>query len=340
MTGIWGSATKGICVFLLIVFLSPLALAQAGSGDLFMSGFVRNEDGSPRVGARVVAVFGGRIDSVPTSPIPPSPYPPRFFVDRLNIKRETTTDEQGKWILRFLKKGKWIVSAFSEERMSEMMDVLLNSSRKNIELSLTKTAAGFLIAAKSAIYDEDYEKAIQILSWFISYFPDSRELESALFWISHTHDRLGRSTEDRREAINLETKALPFLDRLISDFPGSEWADDAEILRIDIAFRLYQMGHLQYAGFVEKGLTIHDRSKIDIKLAALDALLRIDQKRAIDILSEIALDDPDPRVRKKIVLILGQSGAKEAIALLQRVAEKDPEATVRKAAAIWLERKG
>lgn len=338
MMDIWGSITKGMSVFLLIVFVSPLALAQAGRGDLFMSGFVRNEDGSPKVGAKVVAVFGRRKESIPTSSIPPSPYPPRFFVDRLNIKRETITDEKGKWTLRFLKKGKWIVSAFSKERMSEMTDVLLNANKKNVELILTRSAASILIEAKTAIYNEDYEKAIQILPWFISYFPDSRELESALFWISHTYDRLGRSKEDRREAISLETKALPFLDRLISEFPGSDWADDAEILRIDVGLRLYQMGHRKYAEVIEKGLTINDRSKIDIKLAALDALLRMDQTRAIGLLSDIALDDPDPSVRKKVVLILGQSRAKEAISLLEKVAEKDSESSVRKAAAIWLER--
>lgn len=316
MMHILGSVTKGIGVFLLIAFLGPLALVQAGRGDLFMSGFVRDEDGSPKVGARVVAVFE----------------------ERLDIKRETRTDEQGKWTILFLKKGKWIVSAFAEERMSEMTDVFLNVNRKDIELTLTRTAADILVEAKTAIYNEEYEKAIQILPWFNTYFLESRELESALFWTSHTYDRLSRSKEDRREAISLETKALPYLDRLISDFPGSEWVDDAAILRIDISLRLFQLGHRQYADFIEKGVKIQDRSKIDIKLAALDALLRMDQKRAIGILSDIAMDDPDPGVRKKVVLILGRSGAKEAAALLQNVAEKDPESAVRKAAAIWLER--
>lgn len=316
MREIWGSFTKGMIIMTLVVILSPLALAQAGRGDLFMSGFVRNEDSSPKAGAKVVAVFEQRLD----------------------IKRETTTDEQGKWTILFLKKGKWIASAFAEERMSEMTDVFLNTNRTDIGLILTRTAADILVEAKTAIYNEDYDKAIQILSWFISYFPDSRELESALFWISHAYDRLGRSKEDRKEAISLETKALPFLERLISDFPGSEWVDDAEILQIDIALRLYHLGQRQYADFIEKGITIHDRTKIDIKLAALDALLRMDQNRAIGILSDIALNDPDPGVRKKVVLILGQSGAKEAIALLEKVAEKDPESTVRKAAALWLER--
>ncbi len=338
MMDIWGSITKAISFIILIILLSPIALAQAGRGKLFMSGYVRDEDGSPRVGAKVVAVFGGRKVSFPTPTIPPSSYPPRFFVDRSDIKRETITDEKGKWTLRFLKKGTWIVSAFSEERMSEMTDVLLNANRRNIELILTETAAGFLIVAKSAIYDEDYEKAIQILSWFISYFPDSRELGSALFWISHSSDRLSRRKEDRREVIRLKTETFPYLDRLISDFPENEWADDAEILRIDIALRLYQMGHKEYIEVIEKGLSVQDRSKIDIKLSALMALLQMDQTRAIGLLSDIALNDPDPGVRKKVVLILGQSGVKETLTLLKKIAEKDPESTVRKAASIWLER--
>jgi tetratricopeptide (TPR) repeat protein len=316
MRDIRASAIKGMSIIALIVFLSPFAIAQAGRGDLFMSGFVRNEDASPKAGARVLIVFEQRVD----------------------IKRETTTDEQGMWTIRFLKKGKWIATAFSKERMSEMTDVFLNANRRDVELTLTRTTADILVEAKTAIYNEDYKKAIEILPWFISYFPESRELESALFWTSHTYDRLGRAEEDRREAINLETKALPFLERLITEFPESEWADDAAILRIDIALRLYQWGQRQYAQFIEKGITIHDRLKIDVRLAALDAMLRIDQKRAIGILSEIALDDPDPGVRKKVVLILGQSGEKDAAALLENIAEKDPESTVRKAAAIWLKK--
>ena len=338
MREIWASVTKGMSIMMFVVLLSPGALAQAGRGDLFMSGFVRDEDGSPKAGAKVVAVFGGRKVRMPTSSIQPSIYPPSFFVDRPDIKTETITDEKGKWTLRFLEKGKWIVCAFSEEMMSEMTDVLLNVNRKNVELILTKTAAGFLIAAKSAIYDEDYEKAIQILEWFISYFPDSRELESSLFWISHTYDQLGRSKEDRREAISLEIRAISFLDRLISDFPESDWTDDAEILRIDVALCLYQMGRKEYFEVIEKGLSTQDRAKIDIKLSALFALLHMDQKKAIGILSDIALNDPDPEIRKKAVMILGQSQAQEAVSLLEKIAEKDPESSVRKAATIWLKR--
>ena len=307
---------KGISILLLIGILSPAALAQAGRGSLFMSGFVRDQNGSPVSGARVVAVLE----------------------ERLDVKREAITDEHGKWTILSLRKGKWILSAFAAETMSELTDVFLNVNKRDIELSLIRTTPQLLIEAKTAIYAEDYKEAIQILTWFISYFPDSRELPSALFWTSFSHERLSRSERDRREAINHKNKALPYLERLISDFSESQWKDDAEILRIHIAMRLFQMGRPEHAAIIQEGLSIQDRSAMDIKLAALEALLYMDQTRAVHILSGIALNDPDPGVRKKAVMLLGQTGTKEAVTLLEQVAKEDPESTVRNTARFWLER--
>ena len=330
MIDLWRPIIKRICALLLIALLYPDALAQTDrralfmirsyrneSGKLFMSGYVLGEHGTPVSGARIIAILEERPD----------------------IRSETKTDEQGKWTLRFLKKGKWVVSAFSAEMMSELTDVFLNANQRDIELILIRTTVGFLIEAKTAIYMENYNKAIHILSWLILYFPESRELGSALFWISYTYNRYSHIQKDRGDAIKLMTKALSYLNRLIEDFPENKWTDDAGILRIDVALRLYQMGQRQSARIIEAGLSVQDRSKIDIKLAALDALLLIDQTQSIRLLSKIVFDDPDPKIRKKAILILGQSGTKEAVALLEQVSKKDPESSVRKAAIVWLERR-
>lgn len=326
MRDLWNMIIKGTSVILVIVFLSSVVFAQiekrrpliirGDRGNFSMTGFVQAEHGAPVSGARVIAVSE----------------------DRPDIKREAKTNEQGKWALRFLRKGKWIVSALSTEMMSEFKDVLLNTNQKGIILVLTKTAVEFVIEAKTAIYNENSNKAIQILSWFIEYFPESRELGGALFWISYTYDRLSRNNKNRAEAIRLKQKALPYLDRLITDLPKSKWRDAAEILQITITLRLYQLGHRQYTGIIENGLLIQDQERIDIKLAAIDALMHIDWARAFSLLSDIVLNHPDPIVRKKAVLILGKSRTKEALTLLKQIAKHDPESTVRKTAVIWLER--
>jgi len=326
MRDLLNSIIKGTSVILVIVLLSSVVFAQTEKrrplivrgdrGNYSMIGFVQDEHGAPVSGARVIAISE----------------------DWPDIKSEAKTNEQGKWTFRSLREGKWIVSAFSTEMMSEFKDVFLNTNRKGILLVLTKTAVEFMIEAKTSIYNENSNKAIQILSWFIEYFPESHELGGALFWISYTYDRLSRNHKNRGEGIRLEQKALPYLDRLITDLPKSKWRDAAEILQITIALRLYQLGHRQYAGIIENGLLIQDQERIDIKLAAIDALMHIDWARAFRLLSDIALNHPDPVGRKKAVLILGQSRTKEALTLLKQIAKQDPESTVRKTAAIWLER--
>ena len=326
MRDLWNSIIKGTSVILVIVLLSSVVFAQTEQrrplivrgdrGKYSMIGFVQDEHGTPVSGARVIAVSE----------------------DRPDIKSEAITNEQGKWTLRFLRKGKWIVSALSTEMMSEFKDVFLSTNQKGILLVLTQTAVEFMIEAKTAIYNENSNKAIQVLSWFIQYFPKSRELGGALFWISYTYDRLSRNHKNRGDAIRLKQKALPYLDRLITDLPKSKWKDAAEILQITIALRLYQLGHRQYTGIIENGLLIQDQERIDIKLAAIDALMHIDWARGFRLLSDIVLNHPDPVSRKKAVLILGQSRTKEALTLLKQIATQDPESTVRKTAVIWLER--
>jgi len=304
---------KSAGLFLLMTVLSAAALAQAGRGSLFMRGVVCDHVGSLVAGARIKAVLDGRPD----------------------IVRETMTDEKGKWNLLYLKKGTWLVTAFTAEMSSALTDVLLKVNRSDITLPLTRSAAGILIEAKTAIYQEDFNKALQILTWFVSNFPDSRELGSALFWISHVYDQLSRSQKDREKAMGLLTTAIPYLDRLISDFPRSEWKDDAEIRRIELALRLYQWGRPQYAEIIEKGLANENRSEIDVRLAALDALTVLDRSRAIRVLSGIVLGDPDPGIRTKAVMILGKTGLKDAFAILEKVAVADTDPGVRRAAAIW-----
>lgn len=319
MRDLWNLINKGTTFILVILLLSSSVFAQVNRKfyrDYSMTGFVRDEQGAPVSGARVIG----------------------FLEDEPSIKNEAKTNEQGEWTLRFLRKGKWIVGALTTEMTSEFKDVFLDTNQNGILLVLTQTVVDFMIEAKTAIYDEDLNKAIQVLSWFIEYFPESPELGGALFWISYTYDRFSRNQKNHREAIILKQKALPYLDRLITALPESKWRDAAEILQITIALQLYQMDRKRYAEIIENGLLIQDQERIDIKLAAIDALLNIDQARAFRLLSEIALNFPDPDGRKKAVLILGQSRTKEALTLLKQIAKQDPESSVRKAALIWLER--
>ena len=122
------------------------------------------------------------------------------------------------------------------------------------------------------------------------------------------------------------------------EFPKSSWRDDGEILRIELALKLCQSGRPEMAMVIEQGLVIENRSEIDVKLAALDALMSLDRTRAIGYLSNIVLGDPDPGVRTKAAMILGKEGSKEVSVLLEKVAANDQDPGVRKTARMWLKR--
>lgn len=319
MKNLWNLIKKGIIFVLVIFLLSPAVLAQ-GERKLYrhyyVTGSVLDEDGAAVSGARVVAVFE----------------------DMAGIKSEAKTNEHGEFALRFLRKGNWIVCALTSGMMSEFKDVVLDSNLSGVVLTLAKTEVECITEAKTAIYNERLDEAIRILSWFIECYPESHELGSALFWISYTYERLSRGLKNRGEAAGLKQNALSHLVRLITDLPESNWRDAAEILQITLALQLYQMGRRRFIDVIENGLLIQDQERFDTKLAAIDALMSIDQQRAFPLVSDIALNNPDPDNRKKAVLILGQSSTKEALALLKQIAKQDPESSVRNAAAIWLER--
>ena len=107
MRDLLNSIIKGTSVILVIVLLSSVVFAQTEKrrplivrgdrGNYSMIGFVQDEHGAPVSGARVIAISE----------------------DWPDIKSEAKTNEQGKWTFRSLREGKWIVSAFSTEMMSE-----------------------------------------------------------------------------------------------------------------------------------------------------------------------------------------------------------------------------
>jgi len=317
-----GSVVKTAASVLgLLVLLGPQAFPQAGQGNLILSGWVRAEDGSPASGARVVVMLRDEKKGMPRT------------------HRETLTDAKGKWAVPFIRKGIWDVSAFTEETMSEIQEVLLNSNRGDVVLVLTRKADDFMVEAKSAIYAEDFAKAGAILSWFAEYFPRSRERSSALFWTAFVDNRRVQDADRSWESVSLLEKAVQSLDSLIAKFPSSPWREDAEVLRIDVALRLYRRGVSRYGDVIRKSVSTPDPGLVHVRLAALDALLSIERKQAFERLKDIVIHDPDPEIRKKAILILGRLGDKEAKALLEEVAAKDPDAAVRSEAQLWAARR-
>ena len=74
-----------------------------------------------------------------------------------------------------------------------------------------------------------------------------------------------------------------------------------------------------------------------VRLSALDALASIGDPAAIDALTRLALDDPDPAIRRAAVTALGDTESEELFPLLRSIAKDDVDPRVRTEASAMIE---
>ena len=329
-------------VILSVLFLASPSFTQSGRGNLSMQGVVLSKEGTPIPGVKVIAVY--------------SEYRRTMFynldgkamigmevISQTQEKngagrREVMTDENGRWAIRLVQNGLWKLQAFSENEMSDVSDIVLRLSKNDIELVLIRSDIDFLIRAKMVMYENRWDLAIEILKLFEICFPKSKQMDNAVYWLAFCRKEFSDSLVERREKNRIYVEAIEELEQLIEKSPGSEWKDDAQILRIEIALKLVQMGQDQYEHLIRESMALPEPEDISIRLAALDAYRHIDEKKAVQILMEIARTNPDPEVRKKSVYILGSIGGADLSSFLQRIVEEDSDESVRRAAGIWLKR--
>lgn len=327
-------------VALSVVCLIVPALAQAGGGSYSLRGMVLDAKGIPVPDAKVIAILNDEsqmVYDVEGNPVVVPGVVTLLHKKKVAARREARTDDSGRWAIRLIRRGLWTLQAYSEERMSVVTDIMVRMSKNDIELVLTQSDTGFLIEAKTAIYESRWEKAVETLEWFETCFPESKQLDNALYWLAFCRRKFGEPIQERMERKIHFAEAVEDLNCLIAGFPESEWRDDAMILRIEIALRLVQAGQAQYESLIREGLEIREPEEINVRLAALDAYRYIDKEKAIQALMDIARTYEDPAARKKSVYILGSSGGKYLLSFLRKIAEEDPDESVRRAASIWLQ---
>ncbi len=205
-----------------------------------------------------------------------------------------------------------------------------------LQFVLKKEDSLKLKQAKKAIYGKDWDEAIQLLDSFRQEFPDGDETPGAIYWLSYCLNKKSREQETQDSAVdNLQT-AIKHLDNLVDHFPKSEWVDDAKTFRVDIAQKLFASGLDSYKKYILEGVNAKNEEDIELRLAALDALITIDMKKASGILEDIIANHKDPMVRRQALMIIGRSPGKRAEKIIEHASTSDPDQTVRSEAAFLL----
>jgi HEAT repeat protein len=90
---------------------------------------------------------------------------------------------------------------------------------------------------RDLIDKEDWAKAAEKFKEVIAKYPDNKSTDAALYWLAFCY---------KKQKQFKETEAA--LDRLLKDFPTSSWADDARVMKLEIAVPLGKMVFPNFGG--------------------------------------------------------------------------------------------
>ena len=125
-----------------------------------------------------------------------------------------------------------------------------------------RTTDDALAAAKDAIYQEQWQKALDLYSQVIK--AGRARVDEALYWQAVAQDKLGQ-----------DPQALKTIGQIKREYPRSQWIKDAGALEQEI---------LQKQG---KTPTPDRESDCDLKLLAVNSLMNTDPDKAIPIIEKL-----------------------------------------------------
>jgi HEAT repeat protein len=155
--------------------------------------------------------------------------------------------------------------------------------------------------------NNEWAKAAERFQSFIKSYPNDKDVDAAYYWLAYTLNKQGRKPE-----------AKSWLDKLFTEFPKSNWKDEAKALAIEL-------GDPQA---VKRG--VDEKENDEIKLIALQSLFDNNPERAMQYVSEM-LKSPNTsqQMREQVVSLLGSHGGRQAVPVLLQLARTDPSPRVR-----------
>lgn len=324
--------------FLLLLTLVFLAGANTYAQDSRINGVligrVINLSGDPVAGAKVKAeYFGAENDlSVANQKNP------------LSI-REVFSDKNGKWSMLNVASGIWRVSAEHNQQSSSSIiryqppgrqsDLGAGLDQARMDLILRAAPLEVFLEARRAVYRSEWEKVLELLTLTLKESAAQDVMDEIFYWKAYSIFKIAIKTKNPSSAKEKFHTALEALDQLITIKNQGLWADDARILMLELWYYLVKAGEEKY---LEKIRDMETSDDLQLKISALDVHYCLEPKKALPLLKTLALENPDPGVRKKALLIISREQNKDTYEILAQAAEKDKDLSVRNRAQLLLEK--
>ena len=213
-------------------------------------------------------------------------------------------------------------------------------------------AARIFREGRDLIGDEEWEEAEGKFKSFVASFPKEKNLDAALYWLA-----FALSKQEKYGQADTQLK------RLLAEFPRSNWADDANALRAQIAQHsgdqrvieqtlkeddvevkivalesLFASNPERGIAYVSEMMRPNSRASQRLKEAGIELLRRHGGKQAIDLLLDIVRNQQDQKLRATAIQTLGRTGDESVLPLLKDLATSSTDEESSKAAIFAISR--
>ncbi|GAB5520665.1 MAG: hypothetical protein RhofKO_29160 [Rhodothermales bacterium] len=156
------------------------------------------------------------------------------------------------------------------------------------------------------VLDADWSEARLHLRSFVEQYPQSSQADAANFWLCYSGEKMGQEQQD----------SFACYHDVVIYHRGSSWADDAELNLIRLGQQLAADGETRY----EEVIRLLEQDETGpVKLAAMDALVRMGDDSVVDELAEMYRASSDLRLRREIVGVIGRVHTDEGQQVLRRI---------------------
>lgn len=213
-------------------------------------------------------------------------------------------------------------------------------------------AARIFREGRDFIGDEEWEEAEGKFKSFVSSYPKEKNLDAALYWLA-----FALTKQEKYDQADTQLK------RLLTEFPRSNWADDANALRAQIAQHsgnqrvieqtlneddvevkivalesLFASNPERGTAYVAEMMKPGSKASTRLKEAGIELLRRHGGKQAIDLLLDIIRNQTDSKLRATAIHTLGRTGDESVLPLLKDLATTSTDEEISKAAIFAISR--
>src|SRR5919112_2738000 len=160
--------------------------------------------------------------------------------------------------------------ARAEAQAREMLNRLVQSQGQN------DPASRAFVQGRGFIDDSKWEQAAETFNQFIARYPADKNIDAALYWLAYAHSKQG----------NLPAAAST-IDRLLQNYPRSNWSNDARKLRLEVRAKLDPRS-------VDD---VPENADDDLRIIALRALCENDKPSCPSRMADVLRSNNSPRVK-------------------------------------------